>query len=391
MDYVWTGSRRVIAGLAPVERRFSPRSSDDAFWEALDASCIGDNPSDLSSGLGGKNWDSGTDTQRYRAFVRQAKDFYAALQVVSPAARPLPAYYFVLNLSKAFLTLTQPDEMRQDKIMHGVAVVKDSNGSYAFGSARSEARESGVFRLLAGCTGAGNEEPADNPIAVVDLLPYLLEATAEYSAMSNEDSRLIEVEQANVAFYQIGYSEDSSSEPDTDSPPEYAMTLELDGNLVKRRRTSDGSKLTPSQLAAEAGLFGENFEYGREEPYSGGQVSFVSIERWPEVMDGSEVRPEVLSQWRTIWDSSLIGVDRTQSGGRTFITLDQRTNLISYEAITFLMTHHLSEMVRYRPHTVDDMLKSEHAWVLTTWVQRACENFLLTMASRITGEEHRVG
>jgi hypothetical protein len=110
-----------------------------------------------------------------------------------------------------------------------------------------------------------------------------------------------------------------------------------------------------------------------------------------------ETKPQNGARQRATWerfatdlDQALVGLDRSQMGGRWYVTLDDRDTLISYEAVTFLVMHHLSEMVRYRPHHADALLSSKYAWLLTTWVNRACENFLLTMASRITGEEHRI-
>ncbi len=55
-----------------------------------------------------------------------------------------------------------------------------------------------------------------------------------------------------------------------------------------------------------------------------------------------------------------------------------------------LTMHHLSEIVRYRPHAAEELLESKYAWVLNTWVNRANDNYLLTMASRISDRDHRI-
>lgn len=359
---IWSNGRQVTAGLAPFERPFSPRSTPEDLWAALDASCDDSTSASLAKALGSTEFRS-ADSDRYRSFVRQAREFYTAQRAVSPAAKPLAAYYFVLNLSKAFLTLAAPSETRADKLMHGVAVEPGPGGSYAFELAKSRAYASGVFPLLAARTGAASKKPVTNPIAVVDLLPYLLEATHEYSAASGQLPRLLEVE--SVSMLQ--------------SDGNAWLRLEIPVDSITRRG------LRPKALAEQdAGLFAEWFDFVGNDDDRG-----VSVYESTKTLAGSRRR----STWDALaaqLDSALVGLDRSQLGGRWFVTLDPRTGLLSYEAVTFLLMHHLSEMARYRPQLLDEMLSSKHAWVLTTWVNRACENLLLTLASRITREEHRI-
>ncbi len=68
--------------------------------------------------------------------------------------------------------------------------------------------------------------------------------------------------------------------------------------------------------------------------------------------------------------------------------LSTRTQLLSHEAVTFGVLHHLSNIVRYRPGDAEKLLLSQHSWLLTSWVDRAVESMLLNLATRITGEEH---
>jgi hypothetical protein len=49
---------------------------------------------------------------------------------------------------------------------------------------------------------------------------------------------------------------------------------------------------------------------------------------------------------------------------------------------TAFPSHHLSEMVRYRPEQVERLAGERWSWLLGTWVPRALENSLLTYGSR---------
>lgn len=215
--------------------------------------------------------------------------------------------------------------------------------------------------MIAGRTGARNTTPVTNPVPAVSLLPYLLEATAEYSAMSGQLPRLLELERVEALR----------------ADGEAWLRLEVSTASILRR------KFRPRGVSEiEAGLFAQQFD-------------FVGNDRGVSVFESSQSvkGPGRRDTWQRLaeqLDRSLIGVDRSQLGGRSFITIDRRRGLLSYEAVTFLLAHHLSEMVRYRPRLAEEMLQSQYAWVLTTWVNRACDNFLLTLASRITGEEHRI-
>lgn len=102
----------------------------------------------------------------------------------------------------------------------------------------------------------------------------------------------------------------------------------------------------------------------------------------------SKMRSEVVPGLCSLYDESLIASDRSFPGPRQFIVLSERTKLLSHEAVAFAVLHHLSNVVRYRPADAERILTTRNAWLLTTWLDRACENLLLNLASRITGQDH---
>ena len=358
---VWSRGRQVIAGLAPFEQSFSPRAHPNDLWAGLDATSSEIQARIASKRLGGRNF-SASDSRRYRAFLKQAREFYIAQLSVTPAAKPLPAYYFLLNLTKAFLTLADPQLMRSDYMQHGLSIKPGKNHTYAIDDALSDAKPTGVFPELAGRTGAGNKKPVGNPVVLAELLAYLTEATDEYSAMSGSLAPLLPIRSIDVLQH------DGSA----------FLSVAVSTEALKRRKG-----LSPAKLPSEAALFGNNFRFAGNDPESGNSF----YESTPVKGPG---RAETWSELARMLDRSLVGVDRSKLGGQWYVTLDTRKGLISYEAVTFLTMHHLSEIVRYRPHAAEELLESKYAWVLNTWVNRASDNFLLTMASRITDRDHRI-
>jgi hypothetical protein len=114
------------------------------------------------------------------------------------------------------------------------------------------------------------------------------------------------------------------------------------------------------------------------------QFSFESVDEYQY----GKKRSEVIGELCTLFDSTLIASDRSYPGPRQFLVLEESAKLLSHEAVTFAVLHHLSNVVRYRPSDAERMLTTRNAWLLTSWVDRACENLLLSLATRITGLDH---
>ena len=112
--------------------------------------------------------------------------------------------------------------------------------------------------------------------------------------------------------------------------------------------------------------------------------SYESRATFPYGRRRSDVLPALCREF----DESLIASQRQMAGGRRYLVLSKRTKLLSHEAVTFAVLHQLSSMVRYRPHDAERLRGSRYFWLFASWVDRACENILLAVASRVTREEH---
>ncbi len=360
---IWSRGRPVIAGFGPFERSLSARSGSDDLWAGLISSTDDVSIRKLGAQLATPGM-SRSDVERYRAFLTQAREFYDAQRLLGPSAKPLAAYYFVLNLSEAYLTLRRPTTTNRERMNHGVSVRPGcgptTEETHAFEFALSKGQPNGVFPQLASETGARNSHPVENPHPITGFLPYLLAATNEYTSMTGELPRLLPIDAVEV----LGANDQAWLRVRRES-------------LVRRGHD-------PGELSAgTAHDFSRHFRYVGDDT----ETAQALYDSGPVTLSHSP------SGWQSLadrLDRSLVGVDRSQFGGRWYVTIDDRPGLISYEAVTFLLMHHLSEIVRYRPHHAEGMLRSRFAWVLTIWVNRACDNFLLTLASRMTGEKHRL-
>jgi hypothetical protein len=71
------------------------------------------------------------------------------------------------------------------------------------------------------------------------------------------------------------------------------------------------------------------------------------------------------------YDALIIGRERGFPGGREYVTLSNRQTLLSHEAVTFSLLHHLSSMVRYRPMDAERLRGTKQFWLLASWVDRS--------------------
>jgi hypothetical protein len=154
--------------------------------------------------------------------------------------------------------------------------------------------------------------------------------------------------------------------------------VEIDRNALRQRG------LGPETLLRRAKIFASQFHLVADP--SVGTASYESNDRFAY----GKKRSEILRHLCDVYEASLIACQRTSAGGRRFIVLSDRGELLSHEAVTFAVLHHLSNMVRYRPQYVERLRGTRFYWLFASWVDRACENYLLSLASRITREEHMV-
>jgi hypothetical protein len=84
--------------------------------------------------------------RRFAAFVRQAQQYYAAVGPLDPVAKPLIAYYFALNLTKALLAAVAPATTSGTRLGHGLRESLEERTRYFFQQEGFRIQDRGVFR-----------------------------------------------------------------------------------------------------------------------------------------------------------------------------------------------------------------------------------------------------
>jgi hypothetical protein len=69
---------------------------------------------------------------RFRAFIHQARQYYGTIAALEPVAKPLVAYYFAPNLTKAYLTAVDPVTTEREFLHHGLSPDSTRGQRYSF-------------------------------------------------------------------------------------------------------------------------------------------------------------------------------------------------------------------------------------------------------------------
>ena len=298
--------------------------------------------------------------RRFASFVGQARQYYSTIGSVDPIAKPLSAYYFSLNLATAYLTAVDPAVTQPDYLHHGLSNAFVRKSRYWFQQEQLNIRQNGVFRELATRTGQGYCWPSGTTLRLVDLMPYLPDGFDLYADATGGAPKLLPLADSFVLFGQ----------------KQAWLRVEVDKNQLRQRN------IRPESLLERARVFGERFRLvATALPDS---FSYESV----NAFDYGKKRSEVLGRLCSEFDSTLIASNRYFPGGQRYVVLSPRRQLLSHEAVTFGVLNHLSNMVRYRPYDAERLRGGKHFWLFATWIDRACDGYLLAMASRITKEEH---
>lgn len=356
--------RPVVPGVGSHQRLLSPRASSADLWSSVESAATGDGLQRLGR-LHGAGHDPAA-ARRLAAYIHQARQYYDVIAQLDPATKPLPAYYFALNLVKAYLTLVDPVVTSPAKVPHGASDASSPGQRYRFTQEFAKVSQNGIFRMLAIRTGQGFCWPSGEKIQISRLSAYLVEGADLYSDALGTKPKLVPIAQSDVRSSGAG------------SKRLAWLTFDVSRMVLEERG------LTARSLLQESAIFASRFQLVHD-PSDVDTYTYESITPTPY----SRIS-DVLMPLRAEFDRSLILRDRTAKGGVDHIVLSSRPELLSQEGVTFLLLHHLSNMVRYRPQQVEALRGGIYWWLFTSWVDRACENLLLGLASRFSLEEHLI-
>lgn len=362
----------VSPGVGQYYRTLSVRITPYELWSPLRVLKSADAGRERLRRLHGRAIDADA-FRRFAAYLSQAETFYLSADRMAPESRPLVAYYFMLNMSKAVLTCLDPP-LTEQRAFHGLKDGFTQRQRYWFQheAARvlqTRPNSTNVFRELAERTGAGYCPPAGTELPIHKLMPYLVETADLIAEATNVAPKLIPIDRLDV----VGRAGRAW------------LRVEIAQGDLRQRG------LSATTLLKRARHFSDVFR-DVESPEPRRIAAYESVDVWSYRNPKTKRYNYALCfpHVRDAFEQSLIHSNRGTTGTRHLIILSDRAELLSQEAVCFLVMHHLSNMVRYRPEQVAKLSGKKWFFLFTAWVPRAMENFLLASMSRILHEEVRV-
>ena len=199
--------RPVVAGVGSHQRLLSPRASAADLWSSVEGAATNDGVKRLEK-LHGTSPDTSA-IRRLAAYVHQARQYYDVIASLDPATEPLPAYYFALNLTKAFLTLVDPGVTSSPKVGHGASDASIPGQRYRFTQEYAKISQSGVLRLLASRTGQGFCWPTGERIQIARLAAYLVEGADLYGDAVGTKPKTVPVAATGVRAAATGATKEA--------------------------------------------------------------------------------------------------------------------------------------------------------------------------------------
>lgn len=347
----------IYAGIMHPSRHFSARAAAEDLWTDL---VLAMTPARLAK----LNWSATPSPEisgRFVSYITQARSFYFAAASIDARSRPLPAYYSLLNLAKAWLTLVDAT-VTAGKVTHGASDSFQAAGTYSFAQEKFRFHTAGVLAEIAKRTGVKHVLTGGTDTPIEPLLPTLCEGLDYVSTAAPGSASLIPLRDLRV---RQGYLT-----PDDGTTGCLWLLAYLDRGSI-----------TPAELLPRAPAFASVFDHITTDVPD--CYAFESRTAHQYGVNPAPKVPSVLADVST----ALIFIDRTSARRRYFALASSNSRELSQEARTFAVLHHLSNMVRYRPECVDLMAAGEWSWLLSTWVPRALENAVLGYSARILGRE----
>jgi hypothetical protein len=297
----------------------------------------------------------------FRAFIRQAKTFYEAAELLHHRASPLNYYYCFLNLVKAYICIHEPDLVSQ-RIDHGLSA-KVADGNLSKQSVKI--LDKGVFPILYQ-KYFNSKLPSKTEIGFVDALGYSSDIAHEYTDAGFGQFKSL------WCHYRVCINNDNAypliSIGNFDYLKSYISEME---NFEKYFSEINITKNNAKDIL---GIGSDNFGlykyFESKEAYKRSDKEYLK-----KINNDCYSVLKDMSNWK-IYDSEndfFINLPIDKSGKIKF------NELFS----VYLCMFFLGSLVRYNPDYVESLLASKDSWIIERFIRGSPITFLLHISNLI--------
>ncbi len=287
-----------------------------------------------------------------RFYWEQAEQFAKAATTLPPTASPLPAYYCLLNATKALLEATGTSYQRS----HGVTG-EQLDSRRGLRSEVVQLQTNGVLAALSSHLGEGFGTQEYDLYKLLYNLPYIHRAftvtfkTAKELFIPVYNPRFVVKEGSSETWFE------ATVEP-------YAASGHTTAKLPTGYERDHGIK--------------DAFIVRRKKRF---KWYFRASDSKNNLRKLCAYHHDVRQQVFYIYGSKRLWYLKRKSAGIDDYV--QHTNLV----VTFAAMHRLSELARYDPLSLVKHLDAQHNWLLLEFTQRAIPQFIDEIASEMTGRD----
>lgn len=309
----------------------------------------------------------------FRAFIRQAKNYYLAGKALNYRSSGLLYYYSFLNLAKAYILLRKPNSIRGKFIAHGLSNKIPNYGKFENQTIKIE--EGGIFPML--YEYIASEKILTQPINIQTCLAYCSDVSYQYSSGGFGQARILPGKFALIV-----------NEDDKSNKKCWGMLAisSFGSTSAYSKSFSDFYKnyeLIDLTFDLQDKIFGINGALRSHYSY------FQSKKETPYLSESSPNQFAIMEELKTALHK-VLDFSYYQDDSEFMIALPYkiRRQISMRETLAIYITmFYMSSLIRYKPDYLDHLLDKKEAWILESFVKSCPQTFLRSMASHIIGQE----
>lgn len=319
--------------------------------------------------LHGRKKNIRNDYLQFQAYIRQAKIFYNAAEVLDYRASSLIFYYSFLNLVKAFIFVTDPNFVDR-RMSHGMGYVRKGR---SFTKQAITTHQSGVMPRFYSLSFGETIKPKTS-LKIVDLLGYCSDVALEYGQAGFGQHKLhpfmisININKNDgVAFPLISIGGFRGLERFQKSLKDFHKYFE------EVKLETFHSKQLFDLLAEDARFYG----------------FFESRKRYA-LKDGAVIQPPILLDV-IVPLRKFISFNPYMDQYDCILAQPFRLNhqiLMNEVMAIYINMFFLGSLVRYQPAYLESIFASRNSWIMERFVKSAPSTFLRRIGNLIHGRNY---
>ncbi len=295
----------------------------------------------------------------HHVYWNQARQFYNASKMLPIESAPLTMYYCMLNAAKAHILYNSPTVSKtllENMRIHGLREANESSKTDHLENIKISRYQKGVFpyfsKMIDPAFPEKWEHGVDHPQTMNSMLGSLAFIHRAYASTYG-------IKHKNELFYPLL----QETRPTFYRCSDNKIHLVVD--LRKTYFTHKGKELP--EYAKRHIL--PNFIIDASNPFR-----LISIEGYN--------RRTIKNQYENIRKHFAV-----ISADRPIWYLQKESNILNELSIIMASTHRFSEIVRYKPEQMIELLKGKENWLIHEFLMLALDQFIEKLACEITKEE----